>query len=157
MTDANDVFLTTMIASLDIAGTIVRSAWGRTTRCRTCHRLSPSAAAASRWVCFTDSRPPRMISAMNAISFSAIPMIAVAIALVRIPMSGRTLYQNSNWSRIGVPRITQMNGTGTQRTARLRDIRMRARPSAKGSAAMNAAAEISIAMSRPCHRNPSVR
>jgi hypothetical protein len=98
-----------------------------------------------------------MISAMNAISLSAIPMMAVAIALVRIPMSGRTLYQNSSWSRIGVPRITQMKGTGSQRTARLRDMRMSAKPSAKGSAATNAATEISIAISSPCQRNPSVR
>jgi hypothetical protein len=53
--------------------------------------------------------------------------------------------------------MTQMNGTGSQRTIRLRDMRMSAMPSANGSAAKNAATEISIAISRPCHRNPSVR
>ena len=108
ITDASEVFLTMMIASLDNAGAIDRSACGSTTRRRMWNGRIPSAAAASRCVCFTDCRPPRKISAMKATSLRARPTIAVTTALVLMPMSGRTLYQNRSCSRIGVPRMTQM-------------------------------------------------
>jgi hypothetical protein len=71
-------------------GRIARIACGMMIRRRVSPPDIPSAAAAIAWLRLTDRMPPRMISALNAASFSENPMIAVVKVSSLMPTAGNT-------------------------------------------------------------------
>ena len=68
----------------------------------------PSAAAAMLWLRFTETMPPRMISAVKAASFREKPTTAVVKVPNVRPTAGSTSKINTSCSSSGVPRMNQM-------------------------------------------------
>ena len=107
ITEASEVPLSTLIASLPTAGRIARIAWGSTMRRRVSSGPMPRDAAARVWLRLTERMPPRMISPAKAASLREKPMIAVVTGGITMPMNGSASNRNTSWSRTGVPRTSQ--------------------------------------------------
>ena len=88
ITEAIDVPLIMLIVWLAMPGRIARIACGRMMRRSVRNGPMPSAAAATVWLRLTERMPPRMISALNAASFSAKPSTAVVKLSSLMPSGG---------------------------------------------------------------------
>ena len=88
MTEASDEFFSAEMVSLPSAGTMVRIAWGATTRRISTAGVMPSACPAITCPRSTPSTPARRISAMKGASLADRARPAAPMALSFSPISG---------------------------------------------------------------------
>ena len=88
ITEAIEVPLIMLIVSLAMPGRMARIACGRMIRRSVSSGPCRATPRRSLWLRLTDRMPPRMISALNAASFSAKPSTAVVKVSSLMPIAG---------------------------------------------------------------------